>query len=59
MKCPHCYYVDGYEPSTATSVDGEEGSFFIHPVQMERQDIGYTKHVDLVGCPCCKKTFID
>jgi hypothetical protein len=63
MKCPHCGYVDGYEPSEGKTIDGDEGEFFTFPIPMGRKDEGSyhraVEPVDLYGCPSCKKTFID
>ena len=61
MKCPHCGYHHGWCGETMASIEGERGTFYHLPVELERQ-AKYTcakERINLYACPSCSKTFID
>ena len=67
MKCPHCEYLDGYywdNDDNYVKADGAHGDFWTMPIKMER-NVGAdyysdgSRKADLIGCPKCKKLFLD
>jgi len=70
MKCPICSYVDGGMWQSKKDnpietewvvIEGNKGDFYIHPVKVERREIGSpdTQRKDVYGCPSCGVMFID
>ncbi len=63
MKCPHCGYVNGWNPITLELNKGEKGSFYTasNDIKMVR-NIDHSPEVekrDIIGCPNCNKLFMD
>jgi predicted RNA-binding Zn-ribbon protein involved in translation (DUF1610 family) len=59
MKCPHCGYEHGWSNEKMDRIEGEKGSFFVHPVKMEQKDRYEEAEAALYACPECNKTFIN
>ena len=56
MKCPYCDYRYDWE------YQGERGRFYTatNDIKMERGEFSYDKDsLSLIGCPNCKKVFIE
>jgi hypothetical protein len=64
MKCPYCNYEDGWsnDEDKMKIIDGDEGSFYSSSLPIMKRACGYyndQEDVALLGCPKCKKVFID
>lgn len=61
MKCPHCNYVEKRDAKTYSSLG--KGGFFILDLgeKMWRwsNTRDYSDVANIIGCPNCRKTFID
>lgn len=61
MECPHCQYVK--EEEVETALNTEYGNFFVIDTgdEMWRWDNAkkYSETATMVGCPRCRKMFID
>ena len=67
MKCPYCEYQHGYywdADDKYVNAKGEHGDFWTLVINMER-NVGPdyysdgSRKADLMGCPKCKKVFLD
>lgn len=63
MKCPKCEYEHGgyWEKEQYKERQGDEGDFFVLPIQMRRDSLGYYRDRDeekVFGCPKCGILFM-
>ena len=60
MKCPHCEYIDGWNPDTGGGRKGKLGKFYrlSNDIYIQRivKSVGENKRV--LGCPKCNKLFM-
>jgi len=60
MKCPHCGYSHKeYDFDTKTSSEGEHGDFYRLPIKIEREEFYDHDANAVLGCPACKKVFMN
>ncbi len=59
MKCPHCKYEDDWSSKLLDIVNGDKGSFYTHPVKLEREGNWNEETKHMFGCPSCGATFIE
>ena len=67
MECPYCKYKNGWVPSPEPDEVGkdhlgEEGEFFLLPIEMKRtnpHNTFATEEASVYACPNCGRVFIE